>query len=63
MLIDALSSGSQELLKLDMSSCCLTSQAFAKVCSDFSALNSIVHLDLSGNILGQEVSFQNSLRI
>ncbi|KAJ1698650.1 hypothetical protein LUZ63_007162 [Rhynchospora breviuscula] len=53
-LIDALSSGSRELLKLDMSSCCLTSQAFAKVCSSFSALNSIFHLDLSGNPLGQE---------
>ncbi|XP_019704560.2 protein TONSOKU isoform X1 [Elaeis guineensis] len=54
-LTEALSSGPQELVKLDLSYCGLTSHEFTKVCTNLAVIGGIIELNLGGNSIGQEV--------
>ncbi|XP_077242137.1 tetratricopeptide repeat (TPR)-containing protein [Tasmannia lanceolata] len=53
-LTEALSSGSQELVKLDISSCGLTSYSLMNVCTNIALMGSLLELNLGGNFIGQE---------
>ncbi|XP_040376586.1 protein TONSOKU [Oryza brachyantha] len=53
-LTEALSCASQELLRLDLSNCGLTTHDFSQVCTNLSQIN-IVDLNLGGNSFGLEV--------
>ncbi|KAJ4966104.1 hypothetical protein NE237_017953 [Protea cynaroides] len=53
-LTAALFSGSQELMKLDLSYCGLKSHYFIRFCAEFTSISSIVELNLGGNSPGPE---------
>ncbi|CAL5323586.1 unnamed protein product [Camellia sinensis] len=53
-LIESLSSGTHELMKLDLSSCGLTSQYIVRLNDEVSLISSIVDLNLRGNQIMQE---------
>ncbi|XP_072952693.1 protein TONSOKU isoform X2 [Typha angustifolia] len=53
-LTEALSTGSQELLKLDLSNSGITSHDFPKVCANISTFVAILELNLGGNSISQE---------
>ncbi|KAI4982503.1 hypothetical protein ZWY2020_022995 [Hordeum vulgare] len=52
-LTEALSSASQELMRLDLSSCGLTTPEFSQICTNFSRIN-IIDLNLGGNSINME---------
>ncbi|KAI8031922.1 Protein TONSOKU [Camellia lanceoleosa] len=53
-LIESLSNGTHELMKLDLSSCGLTSQYVVRLNDEVSLISSIVDLNLRGNQIMQE---------
>ncbi|XP_043698218.1 protein TONSOKU [Telopea speciosissima] len=53
-LTEALFSGSQELMKLDLSYCGLQSHYFIRFCAGFTSVSSIIELNLGGNSPGPE---------
>lgn len=53
-LTDALSSGPQELVKLDLSSCGLISHGFSKICENIALIGCVLELNLGGNSIKQE---------
>ncbi|GMP25438.1 hypothetical protein CsSME_00002310 [Camellia sinensis var. sinensis] len=53
-LIESLSNGTHELMKLDLSSCGLTSQYIVRLNDEVSLISSIVDLNLRGNQIMQE---------
>lgn len=53
-LMEALSSGPQELVKFDLSCCGLTSHGVTKVCTSIASLGGVLELNLGGNSIGQE---------
>ncbi|KAG0492321.1 hypothetical protein HPP92_005719 [Vanilla planifolia] len=53
-LVETFCSGPQELLKLDLSSCGITSDVIAKICSNAVQIGSITELNLGGNSIGNE---------
>lgn len=54
-LTKSLSNQTQELLKLDLSSCGLTSQYIARLNAEASLITSITELNLGGNLILHEV--------
>ncbi|ONK61173.1 uncharacterized protein A4U43_C08F26980 [Asparagus officinalis] len=55
MLTSALCSGPQDLVKLDLSYCGLSSHDFPKICANVSLVGGLAELNLEGNFIGQEV--------
>lgn len=55
-VIEAVCTGPQELVRLDLSYCGLTSHAFAKACQGFVLLGGILEMNITGNSINQEVS-------
>jgi hypothetical protein len=55
-LTEALSSTSQELLRLDLSNCGLTTPELSQICTNLSQIN-ILDLNLGGNSINLEVCF------
>ncbi|KAJ8504389.1 hypothetical protein OPV22_005275 [Ensete ventricosum] len=53
-VIEAVCTGPQELVRLDLSYCGLTSHAFAKACQGFILLSGILDLNITGNSINQE---------
>ncbi|XP_010247270.1 PREDICTED: protein TONSOKU [Nelumbo nucifera] len=53
-LTEALSNGPQEMMKLDLSYCGLTSNYFVRLSEDFLLIGGIIELNLAGNSTGQE---------
>ncbi|XXG69690.1 hypothetical protein AAC387_Pa06g2492 [Persea americana] len=53
-LTEALCSGPQEIVKLDLSCCGLTLHGFTKTCQNIFLISSLLELDVSGNLIGQE---------
>ncbi|CAA7405317.1 unnamed protein product [Spirodela intermedia] len=53
-LVDALSVGSGELVKLDLSFCGLDTQGLAKICTNSSIVGCVTDLNLGGNSFGRE---------
>ncbi|KAM0952461.1 putative leucine-rich repeat domain superfamily, protein TONSOKU [Dioscorea sansibarensis] len=53
-LTEALSSGPQELVKLDLSCCGLTSPGIAQICANIASVGSVTELNLNGNSIGGE---------
>lgn len=58
-LTEALSSASQELMRLDLSNCGLTTPEFSQICTNLSRIN-ILDLNLGGNSINMEVRFLSS---
>ncbi|CAL9162518.1 unnamed protein product [Musa hybrid cultivar] len=54
-VIEAVCTGPQELVRLDLSYCGLTSHAFAKACQGFILLGGILDINITGNSINQEV--------
>ncbi|XP_052206092.1 protein TONSOKU isoform X2 [Diospyros lotus] len=54
LLTESLSNGVQELVKLDLSSCGLTSQYVGRLSAEFSLISGILELNLGGNLIMQE---------
>ncbi|ERN16061.1 protein TONSOKU [Amborella trichopoda] len=53
-LTEALSNGSQELVKLDLSFCGVTSHDFVQPVTNIVSITGLLQLNLSGNLLGQQ---------
>lgn len=53
--MESLSSETQELVKLDVSSCGLTSHFLVRLHAKISLINGIIELNLGGNPITQEV--------
>ncbi|PIA41850.1 hypothetical protein AQUCO_02200346v1 [Aquilegia coerulea] len=53
-LMKALSTGPQELVRLDLSYCGLSSHSFQQLCADLASIGGILELNLGGNPIGQE---------
>lgn len=58
-LNETVSTGLQELVRLDLSYCGLKSHDFPRVCQNLILLGGILELNISGNSIGQEVSLCN----
>lgn len=56
-ITESLSIETQELVKLDLSSCGLTSEYFAKLNIGTSSISGILELNLGGNPIMQQVHF------
>nr|XP_018681426.1 PREDICTED: protein TONSOKU isoform X2 [Musa acuminata subsp. malaccensis] len=54
-VIEAVCTGPQELVRLDLSYCGLTSHAFAEACQGFVLLGGILEMNITGNSINQEV--------
>lgn len=54
-LTNSLSNGTQELLKLDLSSCGLTSNYIVRLNAETSLITGITELNLGGNLILEEV--------
>lgn len=54
-LTGALSSRPQELVKLDLSCCGLTSPGITQICANIASIGSVTELNLNGSSIGSEV--------
>lgn len=55
LLMESLSSGTREPVKLDLSSCGLTSQYLFRINAEISLISGVIELNLEGNPITQEV--------
>ncbi|KAJ0983759.1 hypothetical protein J5N97_002115 [Dioscorea zingiberensis] len=53
-IAEALCSGPQELVKLDLSCCGLTAQGLAQICASIASIGGVIELNLDGNSIGRE---------